>query len=303
MSQRAHKFPKVELLPTTKAARTTILIELLNSGEANRRRRDTQNLCWMGVDAKKVTKACESLDMSGFHEDVIDALRDAKVALCGLAVTPPPAEPTSDLPEWNGPWKTKRKAQYRKYKRPAVMKRLIKASKSAQFIQFVELISDKLSALAINATARRGIYEFADLAVSPRELTKLQALATKKGFTLFAFDKRVKASNDTTWIAVCPTADVLEAIVAVGTTGSNSGIDTQQIAAWINEVGLPAGLQIDTICGDRICGRLTKALKSPKAFTEAVYAVCPDAVWQGTESLEKLEKNLRRSKYLFLWWD
>ncbi len=38
-------------------------------------------------------------------------------------------------------------------------------------------------------------------------------------------------------------------------------------------------------------------------FAKEVYAFCPDVVDQGTETVEALAKEMKRTNTLFLWWD
>lgn len=40
-----------------------------------------------------------------------------------------------------------------------------------------------------------------------------------------------------------------------------------------------------------------------KVFSKEVFEFCPDVVWQGTNTLEELENEMRKSKTLYLWWD
>ncbi|MGQ0423169.1 DUF4253 domain-containing protein, partial [Bacillus sp. HC-Mk] len=40
-----------------------------------------------------------------------------------------------------------------------------------------------------------------------------------------------------------------------------------------------------------------------QSFAQEMYEFCPDIVEQGTESIEELVEEIKKTKKLFLWWD
>ncbi len=87
------------------------------------------------------------------------------------------------------------------------------------------------------------------------------------------------------------------------TNGANYDIQAtdiiEQYKKWDTEFGiLPFGIGFD-FCE---CEIINKDIDYKK-LAAAIYQFCPDVVDQGTETLEALEEELKRTGSIFLWWD
>jgi hypothetical protein len=87
------------------------------------------------------------------------------------------------------------------------------------------------------------------------------------------------------------------------TNGANYDIETFHIVdkykKWDKEFGImPIGIGFD-FCECQIKNRNIDY----KKLAEEVYEFCPDVVEQGTETVEALEDEIRRSGTIYMWWD
>ena len=87
------------------------------------------------------------------------------------------------------------------------------------------------------------------------------------------------------------------------TNGANYDIETAEIVdkfkKWDSEFGIiPIGIGFD-FCE---C-QLKKQKIDFKKLANEVYEFCPDVVEQGTETVEALEEEMRRTGTIYLWWD
>lgn len=87
------------------------------------------------------------------------------------------------------------------------------------------------------------------------------------------------------------------------TNGSNYSIETKDIIQkyrkWDNEFGVtPIGIGFD-FCE---CLIIKKNIDFKKLADE-VYEFCPDVVDQGTDTVEALAEEMKRTGTIYLWWD
>ena len=87
------------------------------------------------------------------------------------------------------------------------------------------------------------------------------------------------------------------------TNGINYDIETKDIISkykkWDQQFGIkPVGIGFD-FCE---CEIINKDIDY-KSLAEEVYEFCPDVVEQGTETVEHLEKEIKDTGRIFLWWD
>ncbi len=99
------------------------------------------------------------------------------------------------------------------------------------------------------------------------------------------------------------TSDPYKLMELAETNGANYDLDTSHIIEkykkWDKEFGIiPIGIGFD-FCE---CQIKNKNLDYKKLAKE-VYEFCPDSVDQGTETVEALEEEIRRTGSIFLWWD
>jgi len=99
------------------------------------------------------------------------------------------------------------------------------------------------------------------------------------------------------------TSDPYKIIEYVGTNGANYDIETKEIIErcrqWDQEFGIRlTGIGLD-YCE---CEIKNKNIDYKKLAME-VYKFCPDVVEQGTETIERLENEMKETGRIFLWWD
>jgi len=99
------------------------------------------------------------------------------------------------------------------------------------------------------------------------------------------------------------TSDPCKIMEHSGTNGGNYGIETEDIVEkykkWNKEFGVKTiGIGFD-FCEFEI---MNKEIDYKKLATE-VYEFCPDVVDQGTETIENLENEIKKTGKIFLWWD
>ncbi len=87
------------------------------------------------------------------------------------------------------------------------------------------------------------------------------------------------------------------------TNGINYEIETKDIVEkfkkWDSEFGvIPIGIGFD-YCECQIKNTNIDF----KKLAQEVYEFCPDVVDQGTQTIDALEEELRRTKTIYLWWD
>lgn len=111
-----------------------------------------------------------------------------------------------------------------------------------------------------------------------------------------------------------PKPEGVELVVAAGrdqfdilrtaqTDGVNYDLDTEAIVkelqAWDREFGIDIW-QAET---DTVQLRLKTMPKDLAAFARRIYKFCPDVVDQGVGSVKALEKEIGKTKSVYLWWD
>ncbi|HTJ49192.1 MAG TPA: DUF4253 domain-containing protein [Cyclobacteriaceae bacterium] len=99
------------------------------------------------------------------------------------------------------------------------------------------------------------------------------------------------------------TSDPYKIMEYAGTNGANYSIETKDIIAKYNQWEMQFGVKPIGIGSDFCeCEIINKDIDYKKLAAE-VYEFCPDVVEQGTETVEVLEKELKKTGRIFLWWD
>ena len=87
------------------------------------------------------------------------------------------------------------------------------------------------------------------------------------------------------------------------TNAVNYEIYTAEIVEKIKKWDLLYELEIYGVGVDFVHGKFNKLPEDLNLLAQEMYAFCPDIVDQGTGSVEELEKELKNTATLFLWWD
>jgi Domain of unknown function (DUF4253) len=104
-------------------------------------------------------------------------------------------------------------------------------------------------------------------------------------------------------IGVLKGDDEYEILRIMHTDGNDYDISNQDVIDWLKELEKKVAFNIIGADSDWVEIEFTTLPKDLKTIAEAVYDFCPDAVDQGTGSVDELAKEIRQTKRLLLWWD
>jgi hypothetical protein len=104
-------------------------------------------------------------------------------------------------------------------------------------------------------------------------------------------------------IGVLKGTDQYEILRIMHTDGDDYDISNQDVIDWLKELEQKTPFNIIGADSDWVEIEFTTLPKDLKALAEAVYDFCPDAVDQGTGSVDELAKEIKQTKRLLLWWD
>lgn len=102
---------------------------------------------------------------------------------------------------------------------------------------------------------------------------------------------------------IAPGADQFDILRSARTDAVNFGILTEGIIKQLVRWDRTHGIDIVLASTDTVVFKLRKRPVNLDAFAKEVYAFCPDAVDQGTETLEALAKEIGARGEVSLWWD
>lgn len=133
------------------------------------------------------------------------------------------------------------------------------------------------------------------------ELARLRAELGPLGFGVYQAEQNFGFEPDR--LAIVSGTDPYAFLELVRVDGINYDLEHEAVVAtlreWDNRYGLDylgAGL-------DWVNARFRTPPSDMAAFAREVYAFCPDVVDQGTETVERLADEMRRSGTLYCWWD
>ena len=104
-------------------------------------------------------------------------------------------------------------------------------------------------------------------------------------------------------IGILRSRDTMSILRAMSTSGVNYDIDTDSIISLVRQWHHNYAFRLNAAGGDWLEGSISPSSTAWKALAQEVYAACPDVVEQGTNTVEGLEAEMRRTKLLFCWWD
>lgn len=99
-------------------------------------------------------------------------------------------------------------------------------------------------------------------------------------------------------IAILPTTDQYEVMLAMATNGANSGLSPQDIVAWMRDLEREQPYVLTGIGWDFLDGRFTGAVKEPEELAERMVEFCSDL-----EDPKAVAVQLRKSGRFGFWWD
>lgn len=137
------------------------------------------------------------------------------------------------------------------------------------------------------------------------QLLRLIQTRLPKGFVAFIGTTNHLGSSGEKGIeiVVAPGDDQFAIIETAATDAVNYDMSTNDLIDKLEVWDSKYGIDIWQAETDTIQLKLLKLPKDLKSFAQEVYTFCPDIVDQGTGTVSALEKEIRRTKELFLWWD
>lgn len=149
----------------------------------------------------------------------------------------------------------------------------------------------------------KGIYFEARSDAARRYISDLSSEFQKHGHTMYLCEQNNGLGNMKDKVAIVPTADKYTILKETGTDGINYDIDNDSLLKIIHQFDTKYGL---TLVGCNLTWCEFTFEREPTDWMEMAkecYAVCPDIVEQGTETVEGLAEELRRTKTIYFWWD
>ena len=133
------------------------------------------------------------------------------------------------------------------------------------------------------------------------ELARLREALGPLGFGVYQAEQHFGFEPDR--LAIVTGTDPYEFLRIVRIDGINYDLEHEAVVAKLREWDSRYGLDYLGAGLDWVNARF-KTLPSDMApFAQEVYAFCPDVVDQGTETVERLADEMRRSGTLYCWWD
>ena len=138
---------------------------------------------------------------------------------------------------------------------------------------------------------------------SGRVRTVLSLLRKRLGAEYLVFQSERGYGYRPDSIGVLKSRDTISILRAMSTSGTNYDMDTDSIIAIVHRWQRNYGFRLQAAGGDWLEGQISPPATQWAALAKEVYAACPDVVDQGTNTVEALEAEMRRTNLLFCWWD
>ncbi|TFF36767.1 DUF4253 domain-containing protein [Mucilaginibacter psychrotolerans] len=125
----------------------------------------------------------------------------------------------------------------------------------------------------------------------------------KKGYTIFLLESNFNIGNKPDRVGVLKTTDKYSVLQQIGTDGINYNITNDSLITIIKRFDKQYSLELIGASGDWCEFLIHKEPKNWLTFAKEIYKVCPDVVDQGTETVEALAGEMKKTKRLYFWWD
>ncbi len=123
----------------------------------------------------------------------------------------------------------------------------------------------------------------------------------QKGYAIFISD--MGYSENPYKIGIIRAGDKYASLHFMSTNGINYDHDTNDVIDKLKEWDKLYGIEIIGSGMDFVEIILNKMPGDLKAFSNEIYEYCPDSVDQGFETIEALEKFIRDTSRVYMWWD
>jgi len=125
----------------------------------------------------------------------------------------------------------------------------------------------------------------------------------QKGYSIFLLENNFNIDNKLDDIGVLKTTDKYTVLKQIATDGINYDITNDSLISIIKNFDKKYSLELIGASGDWCEFIIHSEPKNWKQFAEEVYKVCPDVVDQGTETVQALAEEMKKTKRLYFWWD
>src|SRR5918999_5904144 len=131
----------------------------------------------------------------------------------------------------------------------------------------------------------------------------IESLRKQLGPDYFVFRSEQQFGLAPDEVSVLKTTDQFEVLRVMGTNGWNYDLSPEAVVAQLKRWHAEYGLALRGAGFDWAEADIQRAPDDMLAFAHAVYEFCPDVVDQGTQTVEALANEMRRTRTLYLWWD
>ena len=150
-------------------------------------------------------------------------------------------------------------------------------------------------------TRHNGITFSTDQERARKIILQLKDSLKAKGYRIFLSEMHFGYSPDQ--VAIIKTKDQFDILRIKQTDGINYGLDNNAVITQIKKWHEMYPFEITGADLDWMEAEFIQQPKDMLEFAEEVYKFCPDVVEQGTETVERLAQEMKRSNTLYLWWD
>jgi hypothetical protein len=163
--------------------------------------------------------------------------------------------------------------------------------------EFQETVEDLAKLLGSSARAMKGVKGGFEFRLKPAKakslkLERVQEDFLKRGAFVFCNDP-----VETTHIAVLPTTDKYDVVLAMKTDGVNWNLDSKKIIAWLRKLEKQQPFIITGVSGEHISARFTTKVKKIEDMALRILEFSPDL-----DNFEELMTELPKNGKFDLWW-
>ncbi|MFY8109030.1 MAG: DUF4253 domain-containing protein [Bacteroidia bacterium] len=149
----------------------------------------------------------------------------------------------------------------------------------------------------------KGIAIYENPPKSSENVLLLKDRLREKGYTIFLMENNFGIEKRADLVGILKTTDKYEILKIIETNGINHDLENDSLIQIIKKLDSIYDLELIGAGGDWCEFIIHKEPSDYKKFAEEIYEICPDIVDQGTETVEALAEEMKRTKRLYFWWD
>lgn len=120
-------------------------------------------------------------------------------------------------------------------------------------------------------------------------------------YLVFETDRGLTYHPDS--LGIVKSQDPADMLRVMNTSGVNYDIYTDSLIHRVTRWRDSLGFQLESTGGDWLEGSFPLRVPNYETLAQAVFELCPDVVEQGTNTVEVLAAEMRRTGKLYCWWD